>query len=226
MIKGVLIGLLLAGWTTLCAATVEGTVRAEGKSEGGKAAGGGAYESRKFKFVEQVDYSKLKDFVVYLESAESSQAAPPAKPVKVITQKDATFQPHVMPIFRGTTVEWPNEDEILHNVFSDSEAAKFDLGLYKDEIKKVTFDKSGRVDVFCSIHTKMHCIVLVLNSPYFATADARGRFRIENVPPGKYLLKAWHERMPAISQEVEIPQEGAGPLKFDLVMGIKGLPKY
>lgn len=208
------------------AGTIVGTVTAEGKSEPESAGGkGGKYDSRKYKFVEKVDYGEMRDFVVFVEGKPATAVVPPAKPVQVITQRDAVFRPHVLPVVAGATVEWPNKDDIFHNVFSMSEAKPFDLGLYRDpEVKKVTFDKAGRVDVFCSIHSKMSCVVLVLENPWFAATDKEGRFRIENVPAGKHKLKAWHERMPPQVIEVDVPE--TGEVRVDFSLGIKDLPKY
>jgi hypothetical protein len=143
-----------------------------------------------------------------------------------VTQKSAMFTPHVLPVMAGTTVEWPNNDEIFHNVFSMSEAKQFDLDLYKDNPpeKRVTFDKTGRVDVFCSIHANMHCIVLVLQNPFYDLADDRGHYSISNVPPGTYKLKAWHERLPAQTKEIVVTE--TGETKTDFVLGITNLPKY
>jgi plastocyanin len=216
-------------WLTVAvsieAGTIVGTVRAEGKAEAGESAKGGKYDSRKFKFVERLAYEELEDFVVFIDAKPTNAPAPPAKPLQVITQRDATFRPHVLPVFVGTTVEWPNKDEIFHNAFSMSEAKEFDLGLYKDpEVKKVTFDKAGRVDVFCSIHSKMSCVVLVLQNPWFASVDKSGRYKIENVPAGTYKLKAWHERVPAQAMEIVVPDNGE--VRADFVLGIKDLPKY
>jgi plastocyanin len=200
-------------------------VRAEGKLQETPGAGGGKYDSRKFKFVERVNYSELQDFVVYIEGKVTNAPAYKPRTLQVITQRDAVFRPHVLPVVAGTTVEWPNKDEIFHNVFSMSETKEFDLGLYRDpEVKKVTFDKKGRVDVFCSIHSKMNCVVLVLENPWFAAADKNGHFRIENVPAGTYRLKAWHERVPSQVQEIVVPEKGE--VRADFVLGIKNLPKY
>jgi plastocyanin len=220
-----LLFLLLLSIVTLRAGTIVGTVRAEGASESAEAGKGGKYDSRKFKFVERLAYDQLEDFVVFVDYKPTNAPAVPPKPLQVITQRDATFRPHVLPVVKGTTVEWPNKDEIFHNVFSMSEAKEFDLGLYRDpEVKKVTFDKSGRVDVFCSIHAKMNCVVLVLDNPWFATADKTGRYRIENVPAGTYKLKAWHERVPAQTLEITVPEKGE--VRADFVLGVKNLPKY
>ena len=220
--RAILLGVLLAQGTQ--AGTIVGTVRSHGKDGADADAAGGAYQSRKFKFAQRIDYSQLRDFIVYIDQPVGEKPVPPSTPLEVVVQKDAQFSPHVLPVVVGTTVEWPNRDEIFHNAFSMSEAKPFDLGLYKDKAKSLTFDKPGRVDVFCSIHTTMNCIVLVLENPFFTTVDAHGKFTIPNVPPGTYRLKAWHERLPAATQEVTVPAEGE--VRADFTLGITGLPQY
>jgi plastocyanin len=212
------------------AGTITGKVSAEGKPEAAEEGEDGAYSSRRYRFAERINYAELRDFVVYLEGPVGGKPNPPATPLTVdtrrIAQKGAEFQPHVTPVVVGTTVAWPNNDDIYHNVFSMSEAKPFDLGLYKGdpESKRVTFDTPGRVDVFCSIHANMHCIVLVLDNPYFAVADAHGHYAIRNVPPGTYRLKAWHERLPPQTREITVPE--TGEVKADFVLGITNLPRY
>lgn len=211
------------------AGTISGTVRAEGKPGADQDSPDGHYASHEFKFVEKVDYAAMRDFVVYIDGPLTNAViVPPPKEAEVstvkVSQKRATFMPHVLPVMVGTTVDWPNKDDIYHNVFSYSEAKSFDLGLYKDPVvKSVTFDEPGRVDVFCSIHANMSCVVLVLQNPYFAVTDAQGNYSIPNVPPGTYRLKAWHERLP--SQVRTITVAPAGDLKQDFTLGITGLPK-
>src|SRR6266480_401042 len=142
--------------SALCcrAGTISGSVHAEGKDAPTQDTAARKYDSRKFKFAERINYAELRDFVVYLDHPAPAKA--PAPVIKTISQKGATFIPHVTPIVVGTTIEWPNQDDIFHNVFSISEAKQFDLELYKSpEVKRVPFDKPGRVDVFCSIHTTM-----------------------------------------------------------------------
>jgi plastocyanin len=215
------------------AGTIAGNVSAQGKTSADDAVGdgtGGAYGSLKYKFVEKVDYAAMHDFVVYVEGSFGTNSVPSTNGATVTTtrvaQEDAMFSPHVLPIMVGTTVEWPNNDRIYHNVFSMSDAKQFDLGLYKGNPpeKRVTFDKPGRVDVYCSIHENMHCVVLVLENPYFATTDKNGNYKIPDVPPGIYKLKAWHERLPADEREITVPTNGE--VKVDFVLGIKNLPQY
>ncbi len=217
--------------TALYAGTLTGTVRAEGKETANNDASCGQYDSRKFKFVERVNYSEMRDFVVFIVGRVGDKPAAPQKPVQVVTakkvaQRGAMFSPHILPVVVGTSVEWPNYDDILHNVFSYSEAKPFDLDLYKGNPpeKRVVFDKPGRVDVFCSIHTSMSCVVLVLENPFFASTDDKGRYSIANVPAGTYQLKAWHERLPPQARDITVPE--SGEVKTDFVLGIKNLPKY
>jgi plastocyanin len=226
-------------WRVLCfilavqcarAGDITGTVHAEPKAGAENvSAGGGAYSSLKYQFAQRVDYSAMRDFVVYIDgltvtnlpSTNQTAAVTTAK----VAQHRAEFFPHVLPVLVGTTVEWPNNDDIYHNVFSDSDAKQFDLDLYKGNPpdKKVLFDRPGKVDVFCSIHANMHCIVLVMSNPYFAVTDAGGHYTIPNVPPGTYHLKAWHERLPADTQDIIVPTNGA--VTADFTLTIKNLPR-
>jgi plastocyanin len=213
---------ILAGFTAQ-AGTLFGTVKAQPNPELGGAAGGGGgkYDSRQFKFVEKIQYAQIKDFIVFIEG-DMPNVAFTAPTKDVVTQKDAMFHPHVMPVVVGTEVRWPNKDDIFHNVFSISDAKNFDLGLYKDpEIGKVTFDKSGRVDVFCSIHSQMNCVILVLKNPFFAATDSKGGFRIANIPAGAYKVRAWHERLPGQVKEITIPAEGE--VRADFTVGVVNL---
>jgi plastocyanin len=220
MLCGLLISPAFAG-------SIVGTVRAVPPAAApGQGNGGGAYESRRYKFVETIDYNSLRDFVVYIDQP-MHEIVPAAERNEVVktTQKDANFEPHVLPVMVGTTVRWPNEDDIFHNVYSASDTKEFDLGYYKkNKVPDVLFDRVGRVDVYCAIHSKMHCIILVLPNPYFARADDHGRFTLPNVPAGTYKLKAWHERFPAKTLDVTVP--ATGEVKVDLRLSLGDLPKY
>jgi hypothetical protein len=207
------------------AGTIRGHVRAQARPEVKEDVEAGKYETRKYKFLERIDYDRMTDFIVYIDAPGLKPVPPPEKPVQIVIQKNAVFHPHVLPILVGTTVEWPNNDDIYHNVFSMSEAKPFDLGIYKkNEVKRVTFDKPGRVDVFCSIHTKMSCVILVLTNPYFGSSDKDGNYVISNVPAGTYQIKAWHERLPIQTKTITVPE--SGEVNLDFVLSVSGLPKY
>ena len=215
------------------AGTITGTVRAVGKpGTAGDPNCGDAYkQSRALKFVEVKNYEDEHEFVVFIVGPVGGQPVRSNQPVQAVTtrkvsQRGASFSPHILPVLVGTTVEWPNFDDIFHNVFSMSESKPFDLDLYKGNPpeKRVRFDKPGRVDVFCSIHSQMSCVVLVLENPYFALTDAKGRYTIPQVPPGTYKLKAWYERLPAQELEIVVPE--SGETMADFTLGVKNLPKY
>lgn len=134
--------------------------------------------------------------VVYLVGDELSKehfAAPTTH--GVLNQKGLKFHPQVLPILAGATVDFPNEDNLFHNVFSYSQTREFDLGRYPmGDSRSVVFDRSGVVRVYCDIHTDMSATILVLDNPYFAVPDDDGAFVIANVPEGKYTLNLWYAR--------------------------------
>ncbi|MFN2621397.1 MAG: carboxypeptidase regulatory-like domain-containing protein [Chthoniobacterales bacterium] len=131
--------------------------------------------------------------VVYLEGDfRSAQATAPKSPAQV-AQKNIAFAPDLLPVLVGTAVEFPNMDDTYHNVFSYSKTKRFDLGRYRKDEKPTTivFDKPGAVTIHCEIHERMRGTILVLETPYFQKTDTAGRYRLEHLPAGSYVLKAW-----------------------------------
>lgn len=152
--------------------------------------------------------SPLRNVVVYLEGLPRTAAPLGAHPRATVEQRAERFSPHVLPVVAGTSVAFPNEDAIFHNVFSLSEPRVFDLGRYaKGESKSVRFDRTGVVKVFCHIHSDMSAVVLVLDTPAYTVPDADGRYLFEGVPAGDYTLVAWHERAEPVRRRVRV---GAG----------------
>lgn len=148
--------------------------------------------------------------VVYLQGDKRAEPMPKA----VIDQRNKTFLPHVLAVTRGTTVDFPNNDTVYHNVFAYFEAKKFDLGMYpRGATKRVKFDKPGLVVLLCNVHSEMSAYIMVVDTPYFAVTDKQGRFHIGNVPPGKYTLHVWHESGEMLHQPITVkPQEAAWTL--------------
>ena len=150
------------------------------------------------------EQDERRNIVVYIERVpDAAASAPAARPA--LRQTAERFTPHVLPIVRGTTVEFPNDDLLFHNVFSLSRAKDFDLGRYPRGVARaVTFDRPGVVQVFCHIHSDMSAVVVVLDNPYFAVPDADGRYTIPALPPGDYTLVAWHERIRPITHRLHL----------------------
>jgi plastocyanin len=132
--------------------------------------------------------------VIILRRAEGPTPKPKAMRIRAIIQKDKRFIPHVLAVPLGATVEFRNDDEIFHNVFSLTPQNDFDLGLYKNGAsKEQSFVNPGPVHLLCNIHSSMNGYVYVSDSPWFTQADATGRFSLKGVPPGNYVAEVWHE---------------------------------
>ena len=156
----------------------------------------------------------------------------------VMDQKNLEFMPHILPVPVGSTVHFPNNDKVDHNVFSMSRTKKFNLGSYKPgESKTVVFDKPGIVEMRCDVHAEMAAYILVLKSPYFAVTDKSGRFKIpdsdyfkkvgltgiDNLPAGKYSIKTWHEKLKTKKMAVVVPENGEIDIQLDLARGTPGV---
>src|SRR6267142_4738273 len=121
-----------------------------------------------------------------------------------MTQKNKSFVPHVLAIPVGSTIAFPNDDSIFHNVFSLSRPNPFDLGLYRAGTSKDrTFATPATYRVFCNIHPQMSAIILVLPTSYITEADAAGNYRFD-MPPGRYRVIAWSERAEPASVELAV----------------------
>lgn len=122
--------------------------------------------------------------------------APPTPPETAsIAHHHKTFVPHVLAIRTGSKVRFPNLDPFFHNAFSNYDGEIFDVGLHAPgSFREVKFRRPGIVRLFCNIHPTMSAVIVVLETPWFATSDARGTLRIAAVPPGEYRLNVFYER--------------------------------
>jgi plastocyanin len=137
---------------------------------------------------------QITNVVVYLKDVVYRGALAPTR--AMLRQEHETFVPHVLAIARGSTVVFPNDDPIFHNVFSLSSAATFDLRRYpQGQSRSQRFTTPGIVKVYCHIHSHMSATILVLDHPYFAVPQQDGSFELPNVPAGEYTLVGWHERV-------------------------------
>lgn len=145
--------------------------------------------------------------IVYLEG--NFPAARSGGPLLHMPQKNINFVPNLMAVRVGTTVDFPNLDDTYHNVFSYSKAKRFDLGRYRKDEKPgvVLFDKPGVITVHCEVHDRMRGTLLVLETPHFVKTDAEGRYRLENLPAGRYLLKAWISESDVREHAVELKEK-------------------
>ena len=140
---------------------------------------------------------------------------------EVIQQKEKRFVPRWAVVQRGTTIEFPNNDNIYHNVFSLSSGNSFDLGLYNSssEAKTHVFNEAGAVDIYCNIHPQMAASTLVVPNHYFSKVKADGTYEISGVPGGKRKVVAWAPGSHLTAQWVEV--EGGGNAELNLKLESK-----
>jgi plastocyanin len=151
--------------------------------------------------------------VVYIEAIPGKTFPAPAEKV-VIDQKGLLFQPHVVAVPVGSTVEFLNSDKVAHNIFWPSVAGNkkmsHNLGTWPSGQKReFKFDTPGIVPLLCNVHPEMSAYVLVAPTPYFALTDTDGSYKITNLPEGQYTASAWHEGMKIQSKPVKVTGEAA-----------------
>jgi plastocyanin len=153
--------------------------------------------------------------VVYIEKIADKTFKAPEKHA-VMDQRAKEFMPRVLPILVGTTVDFPNGDPFLHNVFTPDDCSdKFNLGsLAKGDVRSHTFSKPCAAVMLCKIHPEMSAYVVVVETPYFAVTDAEGTYTISGVPDHTYKLSVWHERLKKQTREVTV--KGAFTADFSL----------
>jgi plastocyanin len=162
------------------------------------------------------DRGDIRSAVVYLEPRE--HAIPvndvPAMRSRVVAMRGREFRPHVAIVLAGGTVAFPNEDPFSHNVFSNVDLGPFDLGLYRrGATRTATFARAGVYPIYCNIHSMMVSFVVAVPSPWATQPDENGRFTLRGVPPGRYVVHAWHERgAREVTRDIVVPASGVDRL--------------
>ena len=153
--------------------------------------------------------------VVFVDGA-NSKSAPPLRKARM-SQRNRRFVPEILPIRAGSVVEFPNNDRILHNVFSLSRAKPFDLEIYgSGKTKSVRFAKTGLIKVYCHIHPEMVAHILVLANDHFTVSDDDGFWCLPELPEGEYVLRTWHEFGGGTQQKLRV--QGRRVTRIDLTL--------
>jgi plastocyanin len=178
-----------------------------------------------------------ENIVVYLTKAPAADLDF-SKAKFVMDQLNLEFRPHVLPILVGSTVRFPNNDQVDHNIFSMSRTKKFNLGSYSPgDSKAVLFDKPGIVELRCDVHAEMAAYVLVMKNPYFAVTDKKGNFQIPDatylqqagledladLATGKYFIKTWHEKLKTQKKAIDVHGNGDVTVQLNLKRGVPGV---
>lgn len=142
--------------------------------------------------------------VIYAEPLDRPS---PSKPGRFkLTQQNKSFNPRVLAVPVGSTVEFPNLDPIFHNVFSLTRPASFDLGLYRAGASKArVFAEPATYRVFCNIHPQMTAVVLVLPTSYITQREGAGAYKLD-LPSGRYRVTAWSVRAQPATSEITVAE--------------------
>ena len=156
--------------------------------------------------------------VVYVNAVPGKTFPAPAKPLEM-DQKSLLFQPHILVVPVGVTVEFLNSDKVQHNIFwpaiSNNKKLGHNLGTWPTGGKRsFKFETPGIVPLLCNVHPEMSGYVIVTPTPFYAETGAAGSFKISNVPDGSYTLTAWHEGFKTQSKPVTVA--GAATVDFML----------
>ena len=157
--------------------------------------------------------------VVYVDAIAGKTFPPPAQHFQ-IDQKGLMFQPHVLVIPVGATVDLQNSDSVQHNLFwpsiNGNKKLGHNLGTWpKGEKRSFQFDQPGAISLLCNVHPEMSGYLVVSPTPYFAETDGGGNFKISNVPDGKYNVVAWHEGTKPQTKSVDVA--GSAKVEFSLL---------
>ena len=166
-----------------------------------------------------------RNSVIWWQPKAPVKVQAPATPFEMTTVRKE-FLPRVLAVPAGSRVRFPNQDPILHNVFSVSGENRFDLGLYKQgEAKEAHLRQAGIVNVFCNVHHSMVGYIAVLDTPFYTSADAEGLFKLEGLPAGPGSLTLWQERADPKTIELVLPQKGS-PLEVRLEVTKARVPPH
>jgi plastocyanin len=148
----------------------------------------------------------INETLVWLDAAGKTFKKPAS--TFTMTTRSKTFLPHVLAVPAGSSISFPNEDPIAHNLFSLTPGNTFDLGLYRRGAGKThKFETPGTVNVYCNVHPNMSAVVHVMSTPYYGFADANGNYSFD-VPAGKYRVTAWNEQGGIQSADIEVGADG------------------
>ncbi len=148
-------------------------------------------------------------------------ARPRAGQKAVMDQRNLMFVPEVLIVQTGTAVDFPNSDQVRHQVYSFSGAKKFELALYAGHPQApVIFDRAGLVTLGCNIHDNMLGYIWVTDSPWYGQSDASGRVQLHDLAPGEYTVRIWHallnESGPQLEQRINVPDNQVTAASFSL----------
>lgn len=165
-------------------------------------------------------YSKNKqalvDMVVYLEPLSGQVLTPSISPL-VISQKDKAFSPYISIIQANQEIQFTNQDDITHHIYSVSQGNKFSFKIRAGQSNANTrFEHSSEVAMGCNIHDWMSGYLLVVDTPYFTKTNQQGIANFANIQQGKYRVVVWHPQMKTSNNRLIVEKNINGNALFSV----------
>lgn len=184
------------------------TVKKYGLKELQKAQAGGDGGLSPNEVIDERDYT-----VIYLAQAKDGSKLKATPRTVEVVQRKRRFHEHVTPLPLGSKVKFVNNDNYYHHIYCP-DSSKINVPEHRGDVERKP-DSLGKFELFCDIHPLMNAYLFVVPNDQF-TVPKGGRFSLKNVPPGQYVLKAWHPRLSEKSYEVTVPASGAGKVNVTL----------
>lgn len=148
----------------------------------------------------------IRNVVVSLQAPPAGAKWGPPQPPGQMDQKQCAFVPRVVVVPAGGTVEFLNNDRLLHNLHSKDPTANpvFNRTQPRGRTIPIAFRKPEIIRVECDLHPWMRAWVVVAEHPFYAVTDEHGEFVLGNVPPGRYTLRVWQESLGTVTKDVTV----------------------
>ena len=148
----------------------------------------------------------------------------------VMDQRDLAFVPRVIVVGVGTSVNFPNNDAVSHQVYSFSAAKPFQLPLYRGQVHMpVIFDRPGLVVLGCNIHDLMVGYIYVTDAPYFGKTDSGGALQLKGLPGGDYRIVIWSpfiaDPPASLSRAIHIDGNESSTIRVQLSQALRAEPQ-
>jgi len=159
---------------------------------------------------------------VYVKEGLEGQTFPAATGAIELQQEGCRYIPHVFGIRVGQTLSIVNGDPTLHNIHATPASnEEFNTG---QPIEGMVFERmfdtpEVMVPFQCDVHGWMNAYVGVLDHPYFGVTGTDGAFDLSDLPPGDYVVEAWHEELGTQTQNVTVSENATVELNFTFTVG-------
>jgi len=159
----------------------------------------------------------IRSAVVWIEKPPAPAASEALPSATSMDQKECMFSPRVVIVPAGGRIDFLNSDRLLHNLHSTPSAnPPFNRTQPKGRTITISFSHPEIIRVTCDLHSWMRGWVVVAEHPFYALTDGAGGFELRGLPPGRYTLKVWQERLGTISKEVVVGDQEPTPVTLEM----------